>query len=50
VVTDACLRDGNAGVVLDRLQRCLAHHFDVEHSTFQLEAASHAEHEPGFHS
>jgi len=49
VVTDSCLQDGSAGVVLDRLQRCLADHFDVEHSTFQLEAASHAAHEPGTH-
>jgi cobalt-zinc-cadmium efflux system protein len=49
VVTDACLRDGNAGMLLDRLQHCLANHFDVEHSTFQLEAASHADHEPGAH-
>jgi cobalt-zinc-cadmium efflux system protein len=49
VVTDACLADGSAGVVLDRLQHCLANHFDVEHSTFQLEAASHADHEPGTH-
>jgi cobalt-zinc-cadmium efflux system protein len=49
VVTDACLQDGTAGRVLDHLQRCLADHFDVEHSTFQLEAASHAAHEPGTH-
>jgi cobalt-zinc-cadmium efflux system protein len=49
VVTDACLDDGSAGVVLDHLQACLADHFDVEHSTFQLEAASHADHEPGTH-
>ena len=49
VVTDDCLRDGSAGMLLDRLQHCLANHFDVEHSTFQLEAASHADHEPGAH-
>jgi cobalt-zinc-cadmium efflux system protein len=49
VVTDPCLSDGTAGIVLDRLQRCLAAHFDVEHSTFQLEVASHADHEPGMH-
>ena len=49
VVTDACLSDGTAGRVLDRLQSCLSDHFDVEHSTFQLEAASHADHEPGMH-
>jgi cobalt-zinc-cadmium efflux system protein len=34
---------------LDQLQACLAGHFDVEHSTFQLEPASHADHEPGTH-
>jgi cobalt-zinc-cadmium efflux system protein len=49
VVTDACLSDGSAGAVLDRLQHCLANHFDVAHSTFQLEAASHSDHEPGAH-
>ena len=35
--------------LLDHLQHCLANHFDVEHSTFQLEAATHADHEPGAH-
>jgi cobalt-zinc-cadmium efflux system protein len=49
VVTDACLADGSSGIVLDHLQQCLAAHFDVEHSTFQLEAAGHAAHEPGTH-
>jgi cobalt-zinc-cadmium efflux system protein len=47
VVTDACLCDGSAAMLLDRLQHCMANHFDVEHSTFQLEAATHAAHEPG---
>jgi cobalt-zinc-cadmium efflux system protein len=45
VVNDACLADGSSGRVLDHLQACLADHFDVEHSTFQLEPASHPEHE-----
>jgi cobalt-zinc-cadmium efflux system protein len=49
VVTDACLNDGSAGRVLDHLQHCLADHFDVEHSTFQLEAATHVDHERGAH-
>ena len=40
----------HAPQVLDELQSCLAGHFDVEHSTFQLEPASHADHEPGTHS
>ena len=49
VVTDDCLCDGSAAALLDRLQDCVANHFDVEHSTFQLEAATHADHEPGTH-
>lgn len=49
VISDVALADGNAGVILDALQHCLASHFDVEHSTFQLEAASHFDHEPGMH-
>lgn len=32
--------------LLDQLQCCLAGHFDVEHSTFQFEPASHEAHEP----
>ena len=49
VVTDDCLNDGSAAKVIDHLQHCLANHFDVEHSTFQLEAVTHAAHEPGMH-
>ncbi|HWE57055.1 MAG TPA: cation diffusion facilitator family transporter [Acidimicrobiales bacterium] len=45
VVADACFANGTAPQVLDRLQECLAGHFDVEHSTFQLEPASHVDHE-----
>jgi cobalt-zinc-cadmium efflux system protein len=36
-------------LLLDRLQACIAAHFDVEHSTFQLEPTAHAGHEPGTH-
>lgn len=35
--------------VLDLLQDCLAGHFDVEHSTFQLEPVGHAAHEGATH-
>ena len=45
VVEDRCFANGTAPQVLDRLQECLAGHFDVEHSTFQLEPASHVDHE-----
>jgi len=45
VVDDACFHDGHLTQMLDQLQGCLAGHFDVEHSTFQFEAAAHADHE-----
>ncbi|MEV4688735.1 cation diffusion facilitator family transporter [Microbacterium sp. LWH3-1.2] len=45
VVDDAALADGRAGGILSTLQTCLSDHFDVEHSTFQLEPAGHVEHE-----
>ncbi len=49
VVSDACFTAGHAPQVLDRLQACLDGHFDVEHSTFQLEPAGHTDHENGAH-
>jgi cobalt-zinc-cadmium efflux system protein len=42
VVTD----DANHRRVLDRLEVCLAGHFDIEHSSFQLEPVSHQPHKP----
>jgi cobalt-zinc-cadmium efflux system protein len=45
VVRDECFANGTAPQVLDRLQACLAGHFDVAHSTFQLEPAGHVDHE-----
>ncbi|HET8604775.1 MAG TPA: cation diffusion facilitator family transporter [Marmoricola sp.] len=49
VLEDHCFTDGHAPRVLDTLQGCLVGHFDVEHSTFQLETASHLAHELGTH-
>jgi cation diffusion facilitator family transporter len=49
VVTDAALEAGHGGRVLDDLCACLGSHFDVEHCTFQLEAATHAGHEAPVH-
>jgi cation diffusion facilitator family transporter len=49
VVSERMLADGHGGVVLDRLGSCLSSHFDVEHSTFQLEAAGHRAHEGATH-
>jgi cobalt-zinc-cadmium efflux system protein len=45
VVEPSVLMTGGAGRLLDALSDCLDHHFDVAHSTFQLEPAEHAEHE-----
>jgi cobalt-zinc-cadmium efflux system protein len=49
VVDDECFHDGHLPRLLDELQACLTDHFDVEHSTFQFEPASHGPHEPGTH-
>lgn len=51
VVDDECFYDGHAPRMLDQLQACVAKHFDVQidHSTFQLELASHGEHEHPTH-
>jgi len=46
VVDPGVLANGRSAAMLDTLQACLHGHFDVEHSTFQLEPASHAGHEP----
>ena len=50
VVDDECFSDANAPRLLDELQACLIGHFDVEHSTLQLEPASHVGHEGGAHA
>ncbi|MGP3536103.1 cation diffusion facilitator family transporter [Microbacterium sp. RD1] len=50
VVDDATLRDGRAGGILASLQGCMSDHFDVEHSTFQLEPAGHIEHDDARHA
>lgn len=51
VLDEECFHDGHVPQILDALQSCVAGHFDVsvEHSTFQLETAAHAEHELGAH-
>ena len=52
VVHDQCFHDGQTDDLLDRLQDCVRQHFpvSVEHSTFQLEPASHASHESNTHA
>ncbi|MGE5290161.1 MAG: cation diffusion facilitator family transporter [Micromonosporaceae bacterium] len=46
VVEPGVLAGGHGAHMLDMLQECLRGHFDVEHSTFQLEPGGHADHEP----
>jgi cobalt-zinc-cadmium efflux system protein len=50
VVEDAVLDARGSDRVLDKLVTCLGAHFDTEHCTFQLEPASHAEHEAHQHA
>lgn len=45
-VEPALLASGRASTLLTELQACLADHFDVEHSTFQIEAAEQSDCEP----
>ena len=49
VVEDRCFDSGHTPRILDALQACLGEHFDVEHSTFQLEPAGHVAHEHAGH-
>src|SRR5258708_4505148 len=49
VVEPQVLADGTSAHMLDVLQECLSGHFDVEHSTFQLERAGHADPEQPIH-
>ena len=49
VVDPEVIERGQSAILLDRLQACLRGHFDVDHSTFQLEPAGHAEHEQPMH-
>ncbi|WP_144873639.1 cation diffusion facilitator family transporter [Microbacterium sp. 1.5R] len=45
-VDPALLADGRSARLLTDMQSCLAEHFDVEHSTFQLEGAEQSDCEP----
>lgn len=42
VVADDCFHDGHALEILEQVRVCVAEHFEVAHTTFQLEG-------PGFH-
>lgn len=45
-VDPTLLADGGASTLLSTMQACLADHFDVAHSTFQLEPAEQSDCEP----
>ncbi len=49
VVDDSVTGMDHAHGVLDTLRGCLSEHFDVEHSTFQIEPAGHADSEQHLH-
>ena len=44
-VTDASMAERGVCDILDDLSACVAGHFDVEHTTFQIEPESHRAHE-----
>ena len=50
VVSEDVLARAGAEGVLDELGRCLSEHFDVAHSTFQIEGVEHAPHEASLHA
>ena len=50
VVDDVVFETGQTDELLDQLGRCLNEHFDLDHSTLQLEPKRHAEHESTQHS
>lgn len=49
VVDDDCFTSGRAPRVLDDIQSCLTAHFDLDHSTFQLEGLGQREREHATH-
>ena len=49
VVSKELFASGGTGALLDELGACMAGHFDVAHSTFQLEPEDHAEQEESLH-
>lgn len=44
-VTDACLDERGVGPTIDALAACVADHFGVRHTTFQVEPVTHRSHE-----
>jgi cobalt-zinc-cadmium efflux system protein len=44
-VEDETLEEIGVGALLDRFSDCVAAHFEVDHATFQVEPATHRDHE-----
>jgi cobalt-zinc-cadmium efflux system protein len=49
VISDEQGTERIGGPLLDRLGACVSDHFDIEHSTFQLEPSGHQDHEGETH-
>ncbi len=49
VVRDSVFEQGRSGEILQQLGKCLSHHFDVDHCTFQLEPLGHKANERVIH-
>jgi cobalt-zinc-cadmium efflux system protein len=49
VVSESTFAQNIGGPLLDKLGNCISDHFDIEHSTFQLEQSSHQDHEGEMH-
>ncbi|MBP2437644.1 cation diffusion facilitator family transporter [Microbacterium amylolyticum] len=47
VLDDECFHDGHAPETLESIGVCMADHFDIMHTTFQLETAAHRRDEEG---
>ncbi len=50
VIGEATLTKGTGGELLDKLSACIDEHFEIEHSTFQLEPRGHLDHEGQMHA
>lgn len=49
IVEDSCFRSGHAAAILLAVRECLSGHFNLEHSTFQIEPREVADHDEVTH-
>lgn len=50
VISEAALAENSGGSLLDKLGACISDHFDIGHSTFQIEPSGHQDHEGQMHA